>query len=162
VIEGGHGNANPKRYGHGFVIRLGACAAQPQGAARTSMAPQIRSEPQTMQRTGNVPVTFEEAPRPNRDGAHQTIIAAGVPTLNSEASCHNPFDKNVDRCLAEESSARDQLAHKWTEFPTADRLHCMRYSSAGGGGTYTDLLTCLELELDVRNLHEKNRSVANQ
>jgi hypothetical protein len=108
------------------------------------------------------------APPSKLDGAHETVaLAAGVPTLNFEESCHLApdnlaVDQNTDRCLAAESSARDQLAHRWTEFPSGDRSHCMRYSSTGGGGTYTDLLTCLEMELHVRNLHAKNRSVANQ
>jgi hypothetical protein len=111
--------------------------------------------------------TFAGAPPPKPDGAHETAaVAAGVPAFNSEASCHLTdslaVDQNVDICLAAESSARDQLAHKWTEFPSGDRSHCIRYSSTGGGGTYTDLLTCLEMELYVRNLHAKNRSVANQ
>jgi hypothetical protein len=127
------------------------------------------AETHTKQRIVNVhpPVfnTLGRAPPPKLDDAHETV-AEGVPTLNSEASCHLAdnlaVDQNVNRCLLLETSARDQLAHKWTEFPSADRSHCMRYTSAGGGGTYTDLLTCLEMELHVRDLHIKSTSVANQ
>jgi hypothetical protein len=153
------------------ALSLGACAAQPSPFA--DMAAQIRGDSGA---DANQGIVYDHPPRFNTPGpaappklasVHETIaVAAGVPTLNFEASCHLAanlaFDQNVNRCLADESKARDQLAHKWAEFPSADRLHCVRYSSAGGAGTYTDLLTCLELELNVRSLHEKNRSVANQ
>lgn len=127
------------------------------------------AETHTKQRIGNVHLpafnTPGRAPPPKLDGAHETV-AEGAPTLNSEASCHLAdnlaVDQNVNHCLLLESSARDQLAHKWTEFPSDDRSHCMRYTATGGGGTYTDLLTCLEMELHARNLHIKSRSVANQ
>jgi hypothetical protein len=103
--------------------------------------------------------------QPKLASANETVVE-GVPTLNSETSCHLAdnfaVDQDANFCLQEESRARDQLAHRWAEFPGADRSHCMRYSSAGGGGTYTDLLTCLEMELYAKNLHAKNRSVANQ
>jgi hypothetical protein len=109
----------------------------------------------------------ERASRPELADVHATgAVTAGIPILNSEASCRLDdglaVDQNVHRCLLVESSAHDELARKWAEFPSADRSRCMRYSHAGGGGTYTDLLTCLEMELYVRNLHAKSRSVANQ
>jgi hypothetical protein len=127
------------------------------------------AETHTRQRIVNVhsPAfnTPGRAPPPKHDGAHEAV-AEGAPTLDSEASCHLAdnlaVDQNVNHCLSLESSARDQLAHKWAEFPSDDRSHCMRYTATGGGGTYTDLLTCLEMELHARNLHIKSRSVANQ
>jgi hypothetical protein len=105
--------------------------------------------------------------QPRLEGAREAVtVSAGVPALDIEASCHPAenlaVDQNAARCLSSEGSARDQLAHKWTEFPSADRLHCMRYTTTGGGGTYTDLLTCLEMDSDARHLETKNRSVANQ
>jgi len=104
-------------------------------------------------------------PPPKLASANETVVER-IPTLNSEASCHLgdnlAVDQNVNHCLALESGARDQLARRWAEFPSADRSHCIRYSSAGGGGTYTDLLSCLEMEADARNLHAKRRSAANQ
>jgi len=105
------------------------------------------------------------APQPKLASANETVVEA-VPTLNSEANCHLPDNlavtENANRCILVENSARDELTHRWIEFPGADRSHCTRYTTAGGGGTYTGLLTCLEMELHVRNLPVKNRPVANQ
>jgi hypothetical protein len=104
---------------------------------------------------------------PRIDGDEIAVaILTSVPTLDVEASCHSAeslgADRNVNLCLAVESSAREQLVQKWTKFPSADRSHCARYTTAGSGGTYTDLLTCLEMEVDVKTLHAKNISTANQ
>jgi hypothetical protein len=126
--------------------------------------PSVLTETHTKQRLVNLSAGGRASP-PKLDGAYKTAgVAAEIPTLNFEASCHLAdnlaVDQNANYCLAVEGRARDQLAHRWAEFPSEDRSQCARYTSAGGGGTYTDLLTCLESKLFVRNLHEKNRSVA--
>jgi hypothetical protein len=153
------------------ALSLGACAAQHQSFAPADLAAQSKPNLQTAQTslTQRIvdlhPVVYNASEGPPQIvRAHEPFaVAASVPTLNPETSCHLAdklaVNQNVDHCLVMESKARDELAHKWSDFPSADRSHCMRYSS---GGTYTDLLTCLELELDVRNLHAKNSSVAAQ
>jgi hypothetical protein len=102
---------------------------------------------------------------PNRDnigGEEET----SVPLLNVEASCRYAgdigADTNVNRCLSDESSARDQLVRRWSDFPVADRSQCSRYSTRSGGGTYSDLLTCLEMSRYAGELHAKNRALARQ
>ncbi len=88
-----------------------------------------------------------------------TIWAAadGVPTFNVEPLCQDiarrsaPVgDKQV--CLRKEAEAREQLQREWVRFHPADRRHCLRLAGLGGEPTYTALLTCLELEREVRNL----------
>jgi hypothetical protein len=92
--------------------------------------------------------------------------ATTVPRLNFEASCRFASDigadTNVNRCLSDESSARDQLVQRWSDFPVADRSQCSRYSTRSGGGTYSDLLTCLEMSRYAGELHAKNRAFARQ
>ena len=53
--------------------------------------------------------------------------------------------------------AKDQLAKEWTQFAAADKSHCLQLSTIGGDPTYTELLTCLELERDARRLRERDR-----
>jgi hypothetical protein len=125
--------------------------------------------PRTKQRmVNNHPPGFKvpgPLPSPKLASANE-IVVESIPPLNSEASCHLAetlaVDQNVNHCLSLENNARDQLARRWVEFPSTDRSLCIRYSSAGGGGTYTDLLTCLETEADARRLHAKSMSAANQ
>lgn len=102
---------------------------------------------------------------PNRDNIGGKE-ATTVPRLNVEASCRYAgdigADTNVTRCLSDESSARDQLVQRWSDFPVADRSQCSRYSTRSGGGTYSDLLTCLEMSRYAGELHAKNKAFARQ
>jgi hypothetical protein len=88
-------------------------------------------------------------------------VSNAVPTLDVEASCHYAadvaIDRNVNRCLLDEGRAREELAHKWSEFPAAYRSQCSRYASRSGGGTYTDLLTCLEMDLHAGEVNRRDR-----
>ena len=53
------------------------------------------------------------------------------------------------------SSASGQEAHQtglardWTRFPPADRVQCLKLTASG---LYTDLLTCLEIKRDARQI----------
>jgi hypothetical protein len=100
---------------------------------------------------------------PNRVGEEEPT---GVPRLDVEASCRYAgamgADTNVNRCLSDENSARDRLVDRWSDFPVADRSQCSRYSTRSGGGTYSDLLTCLEMSRYAGELHVKDRALARQ
>jgi hypothetical protein len=90
------------------------------------------------------------------------LAADSVPTFEVEAFCHRvaALDWPVgdaDVCLRKERQARDQLARYWTQFHAADRSYCRELSTTGFDPTYTELLTCLELQRDVRNLRDKDR-----
>jgi hypothetical protein len=159
----GRSSNNP---GQAHLPQGNCFAANPVAQSKSSVPP---SEAHTKRRLASVPSpvfnALGRAPPPKLDGRQQAS-AEGVPTLNSEATCHLAdnlaVDQNVSRCLMLETKAHDQLAHSWADFPSDDRSHCVRYSAGGGGGTYTDLLTCLEMERHARDLHTKSRSVANQ
>ena len=93
------------------------------------------------------------------------LAAAGVPTFNVESLCRkvaavtrSPGD--LDVCLRKELEARDQLAQQWAQFPAADRSYCRRLATSGGEPTYTELLTCLELQRDARNRREKDEGAS--
>jgi hypothetical protein len=98
---------------------------------------------------------------------HKTDIGeARIPAIDVEADCRSAIDIGMDgslsRCITVERTALNQLAQKWAEFPAADRRQCLRYSTGNGNGTYTDLLTCVEMELRASELHRKTRSIASQ
>ena len=85
--------------------------------------------------------------------------ASTVPTLNVTASCRAAANimagtaQDVQNCLDSENSAREQLAQQWAEFLPAERASCLGVTTIGGGGTYTELLTCLDLRRFARNMH---------
>jgi hypothetical protein len=93
------------------------------------------------------------------------LAADGVPTFDVEPFCREvarlaaPVG-DVDGCLREEREAREQLVKQWSQFPAADRAYCQELHTVGGSTTYTELLTCLELQRDARNLREKEQGTA--
>jgi hypothetical protein len=66
----------------------------------------------------------------------------------------SPKDRDV--CLQQEQAARQQLGVEWTQFTPAGKSHCLRLSTPGNDPTYTELLTCLELDRDARQLRNQN------
>ena len=56
-------------------------------------------------------------------------------------------------CLDSEQAVRDQLVKQWSSFSASDKSDCTKESEMGGESSYTELLTCLEMARDVRNIH---------
>ena len=98
-------------------------------------------------------------------GAHfATPVADNVPVLNIEPVCqgiaqqggssfHDPeVAKQKQDCLQSENQVREDLVKQWPSFSTADRNACIQEATMGGDSSYTELLTCLEMARDARNL----------
>jgi hypothetical protein len=87
--------------------------------------------------------------------------AADVPKLNVERMCRESAaaDPTIDygpkRCIDSEHEARDQLARQWKDFPAADRQECTAVATMGGSASYVELITCLEMNRDVREARAK-------
>jgi hypothetical protein len=91
-------------------------------------------------------------------------VSDSVPVLNVEPVCqgiavqggssfHDPaIAKEKQDCLQSEKETRDELVKRWSTFSSGDKNHCINEASMGGDSSYTELLTCLEMARDVRNL----------
>ena len=103
-------------------------------------------------------------------GAHLvTPVADNVPVLNIEPVCqgiaqqggssfHDPeIAKEKQNCLQSEKQVREELVKQWSSFSGADKNACIQEATMGGDSSYTELLTCLEMARDARNLsHDVN------
>jgi hypothetical protein len=90
------------------------------------------------------------------------LAADRIPTFDVETHCRDIAKRaaplaDADICLRKERAARDRLARQWAGFAAADKAHCLELSRMAEP-TYTELLTCLELAREVRNLRERERS----
>jgi hypothetical protein len=89
------------------------------------------------------------------------VSAGGVPALNMHPTCESPMrgelgakaDLNV--CLEGERKAHDELVKNWSQFTRGERTQCSDLVHMGGPPSYIELLTCLEMSRDVRNLHSR-------
>jgi hypothetical protein len=92
-------------------------------------------------------------------GAQAASIGAAVPTFDVTPSCRTGVSEGVrndiQTCLDSEKNAREQLVKQWNDFPPTDRTLCTQASSMGGSPTYTELITCLEMQRDVRVLNQR-------
>lgn len=80
--------------------------------------------------------------------------AANVPSFDIPTICGRVTEsvETPQGCVASEESARDQLDKVWTKYASAERSRCTELSSEGGLASYAELLTCLEVSNDAKNL----------
>jgi hypothetical protein len=57
-----------------------------------------------------------------------------------------------EQCMKDEQDDRNEMIKEWSTFSAADKRHCIAEATMGGESSYTDLITCLEMARDVRNL----------
>jgi hypothetical protein len=92
----------------------------------------------------------------------------GIPNFNITSACRAlsmiPEARAVDanqadptsHCVDAEKEAREQLVKQWSQFSPADRSMCVGVSSAGSvDPVYTELMTCLEMARDSKQLAER-------
>lgn len=99
--------------------------------------------------------------------ASSAATAANIPSIDEEATCRaaaraDPMTARQvsESCVRSEREARDVLVANWDGFRASDRDYCSRLATMGGTGSYVQLLTCLEMERDVRVLRQKNDDAA--
>ena len=86
-------------------------------------------------------------------------MSDAVPRFNIEPSCKGGLDspglnERYGRCISEENGARQKLESTWSNWPSADRAQCSD-TARMGAPSYVELLTCLEMQKDARELNKK-------
>jgi len=83
-------------------------------------------------------------------------IADSLPKFDAAAECRSEGGTAAiqQRCAADEAQARDQLSPVWSQSSTAERSSCTQETRMDGTPSYVELLTCLEMDRDVRKMHE--------
>ena len=91
-------------------------------------------------------------------GSQIVLAADPVPKLDIGRSCRSAgaaavmATRDKAACERDENVARDKLEQEWSQFSPAQRTECVRLVTLGGGPSYVDLLTCLELAKQVKEL----------
>jgi len=94
------------------------------------------------------------------------------PTLNVEPVCRGIASQssleaglratNFDDCIKGEQTDREAMIKEWSQFSADDKRHCITETTMGGEASYTDLVTCMEMARDVRELHKQPNSLSEQ
>jgi hypothetical protein len=85
------------------------------------------------------------------------VIPVGdrVPVINIERTCKETaatdkamgldLPQSVEKCMSDESAARQQLAPVWLSYSASVRDRCYQEATLVGMGSYVDLLTCMQM-----------------
>jgi hypothetical protein len=60
--------------------------------------------------------------------------------------------RNKEACLADETTALDTLKQNWSSYSATDKSQCVGMATTGGPASYVELLSCLEIMRDARNI----------
>jgi hypothetical protein len=84
-----------------------------------------------------------------------------VPVLDVEPTCRGSettaagFGRGPDICRRTELGARDELTKQWSDFPASDRRRCVQLATMTAIPSYVQILTCLEMAREARNLPDR-------
>jgi hypothetical protein len=82
----------------------------------------------------------------------------GPPTLQVGPSCEAAgrgavvLGRNKEACLADENAALKTLRDNWAKYAANDKTLCIGMESTGGPASYVELLSCLEVNRDAREI----------
>ena len=97
-------------------------------------------------------------------GATSPVRSDQYPVLNVAPVCRGitaqsaaPLEEGFhsvtfDECVKAEQADREAMIKEWSTFSSDDKRHCIAEATAGGESSYTDLISCLEMARDVRQL----------
>jgi hypothetical protein len=89
--------------------------------------------------------------------AASPAMADQVPQFNVEPGCRAAAARATTPdyaavCMRKEQDARRTLMQSWSQFKPAQRAQCVQLTRLGASGTYTELMTCLEMARDAEAL----------
>jgi hypothetical protein len=95
-----------------------------------------------------------------------------IPTLDVNPVCHGIAmqgeleaglqQTSFQQCVQSEQETREQIKKEWSTFSASDKSHCVALAKTGGESSYTELITCMEMARDVRELHKNANSLPEQ
>ena len=83
---------------------------------------------------------------------HPTLIADVVPKFDIARECQFEIGskQELNRCVTDETQAREQLQTEWAQFTPSAKTQCNQENHVGGIFSYVELQTCLKMERDVK------------
>jgi hypothetical protein len=99
-------------------------------------------------------------------GVAGAVRAEEVPTLDLDPVCRGIAqqagtpgerggpDLTFAHCVKSEQAMRERLVEEWSTFAPADKANCVGEEKMGPLPSYTDLVTCLEMARDARNINK--------
>ena len=90
------------------------------------------------------------------------LVADSVPKFDVERTCRAAEVSGVPgrdstSCQRDEQDARSKLEQDWSQYSAAQRSECDGLVTTGGAPSYVELLTCLEMAKQAKELPEDSK-----
>lgn len=95
--------------------------------------------------------------------SHIVLAADTVPKFNLDQTCRAAgnvsasLGRSAGDCKRDEEDAHGKLQQDWAQYSPAQRTGCVRFSSLGSSPSYVELLTCLEMAKQAKELPEASK-----
>lgn len=95
--------------------------------------------------------------------SHMLLVANGVPKFNVEKTCQPAAEASVSPgrgssdCKRDEKDALTKLETDWPQYNSAQRAECVRFSALDHSPSYVELLTCLEMAKQAKELPAESK-----
>ncbi len=96
-------------------------------------------------------------------GSHIILAADSVPKFDVERTCRAAVGEagvpggDSAECQRDEQDARSKLEKDWSQYSAAQRSQCDGLVTTGGAPSYVELLTCLEMAKQAKELPEDSQ-----
>jgi hypothetical protein len=90
------------------------------------------------------------------------LVADSVPKFDVERTCRAAEVSGVPgrdstSCQRDEQDARSKLEQDWSQYGAAQRSECDSLVTTGGAPSYVELLTCLEMAKQAKELPDDSK-----
>ena len=95
--------------------------------------------------------------------SHIVIAADTMPKFDIERTCRPAAVAGVlpgrdsSACQRDENEARTKLEQDWAQYSVAQRRHCAGFAGLDRAPSYVELLTCLEMAKQAKELPEESK-----
>jgi hypothetical protein len=116
------------------------------GAPQSEPQPQSQAQPSAKSRSQS------------RQQSARGLGGGGPPVLQVGPSCEAAgrgavvLGRNKEACLADENAALKTLKENWAKYAASDKTLCIGMETTGGPASYVELLSCLEVNRDAREI----------
>jgi hypothetical protein len=93
-------------------------------------------------------------------GLQVAAAADGPPKLDLAQTCDAVArfslvaGRDKEACLEDEHTAESTLAQNWSKYNAVDKTQCIGNVKTGGPASYVELLSCLEIMRDAKEIRE--------
>src|SRR5882757_8663754 len=83
---------------------------------------------------------------------HPTPIVDAVPKFDVAWECQFEAGskEELDRCVTDETQAREKLQTEWAQFTPSAKTQCNQENDVDGISSYVELQVCLEMDRESR------------